>query len=271
MNTLIVTEDTGVYSMKIRMITALLIIACVVPPLIFGGWMILTLLGFIVIAGGIELMDLTEHKGTWPIIIKPIAIACVFLLMLIDEKLVLPILGIAVLSFLSIPVFTDKFHSKDGFLCIMYIVFFLIIAESFLNIYTSNRLYIWIILIATYGCDTGAYFCGRFLGKHKLNMRISPKKTWEGAIGGWIIGALLAFSFSCVMVNTLTMPQALITCAILAITGQLGDLAFSAIKRNFKIKDFSNLLPGHGGVLDRIDSLVFNFICFNLIMVVLTL
>ena len=69
----------------------------------------------------------------------------------------------------------------------------------------------------------------------------------------------------------MTPAQMVLAAAVLTVTGQIGDLAFSAIKRNFGIKDFSDLLPGHGGVLDRVDSLVFNFICFDLILVVLML
>ncbi|MFR6488757.1 MAG: phosphatidate cytidylyltransferase, partial [Clostridium sp.] len=156
-------------------------------------------------------------------------------------------------------VFTERFHAKDGFLCIAYITFFFAIARCFLHIYETNRMYVWFIIIATYACDTAAYFCGRFLGRHKLNVRISPKKTWEGSIGGWFFGAVLSFVFAWFMVDTMTPAQMVLAAAVLTVTGQIGDLAFSAIKRNFGIKDFSDLLPGHGGVLDRVDSLV-NFI-----------
>ena len=272
MNIMQETVDSGGYKMKTRIITALLIILCVIPPLVFGGWLIFLLLAFIVIAGGIELLALSEHTGGWPMIIKPIAIVAVFSLILLkEEKLLIPLLGIYCLFFLSIPVFTDRFHAKDGFLCIAYITFFFAIAKSFLNIYTTSHMYVWYIIVATYACDTGAYFCGRFLGKHKLNERISPKKTWEGSIGGWIFGVVLSLIFAYFFIDSLSLVQLLLASGILTITGQIGDLAFSAIKRCFSIKDFSDLLPGHGGVLDRVDSLVFNFICFNLILVVVTL
>lgn len=259
--------------MKTRIITAFLIIACVIPPLVFGGVLLYALLSFIIVAGGLELMALREQKDeTWPLLIKPLAIACVFALTFIKkDALLFPLLGIFVLCFLSLPVFTERFHAKDGFLCIAYITFFFIIARGFLHIYDRNPLYVWYIIVATYGCDTGAYFCGRFLGKHKMNPRISPKKTWEGAFGGWLLGAALSFALAYFLIDTMTLPQILAASLILTITGQIGDLAFSEIKRNFGIKDFSDLLPGHGGVLDRVDSLVFNFICFDLILVVLTL
>lgn len=257
--------------MKTRVITALIILACVIPPLLFGGWLIAILISFIVIAGGIELLQMSEHHMDWPMIIKPLAIIGVFLLSLIDQRLQIPLMSILALSFLSIPVFTDRFHAKDAFLCIAYMTIFCTIASGFVNIYTTDKLFVWYIIIATYGCDTGAYFCGRFFGKHKLNVRISPKKTWEGAIGGWIIGAALSFLFAYYLIPSMQLELIICASLILAITSQIGDLAFSAIKRCFQVKDFSNLLPGHGGVLDRVDSLVFNFVCFNFILVVLTL
>ena len=257
--------------MKTRIITALLIILCVVPPLVYGGWLIDLLIAFIIVAGGIELLNLKEQDAKWPLGIKTLAIVAVFVLVLSDERLHVALLGVSALIFLSIPVFTDRFHAKDGFLCIAYVTFFFAIARCFLHIYGTNRMYVWFIIIATYACDTAAYFCGRFLGKHKLNVRISPKKTWEGSIGGWLFGALLSFAFAWFMIDTMTPLQMMIASAILTVTGQIGDLAFSAIKRNFGIKDFSDLLPGHGGVLDRVDSLVFNFICCDLILMVLML
>lgn len=257
--------------MKTRIITALLIILCVIPPLVFGGWLLDLLVAFIIIAGGVELLSLKEKKTSWPLGIKALAIAAVFVLVISDTRLHVALLGVFALVFLSIPIVTDRFHAKDAFLCIAYITLFFAIASSFLHIYETNRLYVWFIIIATYTCDTAAYFCGRFLGKHKLNTRISPKKTWEGSIGGWVFGTLLSVLFAWCMLDGLSLFDMVIVSAVLTITGQIGDLAFSAIKRNFGIKDFSDILPGHGGILDRVDSLVFNFICFDLILVVLLL
>lgn len=270
-NTQDVIVGLGGYNMKVRILTSLLIVAVVVPPLIFGGWLIAALISLIIIFGGIELLDLSEHKGKWPIWIKPFAIASVFTLVFFVKDINISLLGILLLCFLSIPVFTDKFHAKDAFLCISYVTTFYIIAYAFLNIYRLDTLLIWYIIIATYACDTAAYFCGRFLGKHKLNVRISPKKTWEGSIGGWLFSILLSSLFAFYFVPILDLSQILIASCILAISGQIGDLAFSAIKRCYNIKDFSDILPGHGGIIDRLDSLIFNFICFNLIMVVFIL
>jgi phosphatidate cytidylyltransferase len=108
-------------------------------------------------------------------------------------------------------------------------------------------------------CDSSAYFFGKAYGKHKLYPEVSPKKSWEGAIAG-LIGAIVSFT----LLNYFFIPQfpilySLIAGVLIGITGQIGDLAESQLKRDAGIKDSSDLLPGHGGILDRFDSALFVF------------
>ena len=115
--------------------------------------------------------------------------------------------------------------------------------------------------------DIGAYFVGMLFGKHKMNPRISPKKTWEGFVGGIVFSAIISITFALVLALVkkpihphFTLQEfywPVIISLIMPLIGDVGDFIFSAIKRNEGIKDFSNLLPGHGGILDRIDSLLF--------------
>lgn len=124
----------------------------------------------------------------------------------------------------------------------------------------NGRILIWFVLIASWGSDVFAYFIGRHFGKHKLT-KISPNKTVEGAVAG-VVGAILLGIIFAVLCNTLWgvgINYLLIGCimALLSIVGQIGDLAASSIKRYCEIKDFSELIPGHGGMLDRIDSIIF--------------
>lgn len=124
----------------------------------------------------------------------------------------------------------------------------------------NGKILIWFVLIASWGSDVFAYFIGRHFGKHKLT-KISPNKTVEGAVAG-VIGAILLGIIFAVLCNTLWgvgINYLLIgsIMALLSIAGQIGDLAASSIKRYCEIKDFSELIPGHGGMLDRIDSIIF--------------
>ncbi|TAH41325.1 MAG: phosphatidate cytidylyltransferase [Bacteroidetes bacterium] len=115
----------------------------------------------------------------------------------------------------------------------------------------GNILGFFMILWST---DIGAYFVGKYLGKHKLFERISPKKTWEGFIGGAVMGTLAAFAVS-YFVSSFTLTDWLITAGIIIVSGAFGDLVESLFKRSLNKKDSGNLLPGHGGVLDRFDGL----------------
>lgn len=124
----------------------------------------------------------------------------------------------------------------------------------------NGKILIWFVLIASWGSDIFAYFIGRHFGKHKLTA-VSPNKTVEGAVAG-VVGAILLGILFTILCNTIWgvgINYLLIGCimAILSIVGQIGDLAASSIKRYCDIKDFSELIPGHGGMLDRIDSIIF--------------
>jgi len=111
------------------------------------------------------------------------------------------------------------------------------------------------MMITVWVCDSGAYFTGRFLGRHKLNKEVSPKKTWEGAIGGTLLAVGGAVLMQHLFLPTfLTVMQAVWLGLMIAVIGQVSDLTESIIKRSTGVKDSSNLLPGHGGFLDRFDS-----------------
>ena len=108
------------------------------------------------------------------------------------------------------------------------------------------------------GADTGAYYLGRALGKHKLAPKISPGKTWEGVAGGVVVGLLMAALSHYWFFQNLPLKWALPLAAVMTAVGIIGDLTESALKRSAGAKDAAKILPGHGGVLDRLDSLLFN-------------
>lgn len=126
----------------------------------------------------------------------------------------------------------------------------------------AGILIVWLILISSWGCDTCAYVVGKLIGKKKIFPVLSPKKSLEGCIGGVLGAALLGFLYGKLLVSffpttsdTFAWRSALI-CAVGAVMSMMGDLAASAIKRNKGIKDYGKLIPGHGGIMDRFDSVV---------------
>lgn len=111
------------------------------------------------------------------------------------------------------------------------------------------------MIVTVWVSDTGAYFSGRFFGRHKLNPEVSPKKTWEGAVGGTLLAVGAAALMHHLFLSTaFSLQKALWLGLLVAIVGQVSDLAESVLKRSAGVKDSSNLLPGHGGFLDRFDS-----------------
>lgn len=110
-------------------------------------------------------------------------------------------------------------------------------------------------LVATWANDSGAYVAGKTLGRHKFSPHLSPNKTWEGSIGGWL--ACLAVSLAFGVVLHVPLWQAALLGIVVAPVGTLGDLAVSFLKRQVGVKDTGHLIPGHGGILDRLDSLLF--------------
>ena len=130
----------------------------------------------------------------------------------------------------------------------------------------GGRNWVFFALFTTIGSDTTAFFVGRALGKHRLAPHISPGKTWEGAIGGIGGAVLVSFLFSSSRLFTLSNPlylqdfsywPAILLSVLVSVFGQLGDLVESLLKRNMGVKDSGRLIPGHGGFLDRIDSVIF--------------
>ena len=128
----------------------------------------------------------------------------------------------------------------------------------FIRMHPKGEFWIFYLLIVIFFSDTGAFYCGRSFGKHKLYPSVSPGKTWEGAIGGLLSSILVAYLFTHFFPFTRFGIELLALTLCLSILGQIGDLAESMIKRNRGVKDSGKILPGHGGVLDRIDGLLFS-------------
>lgn len=170
-----------------------------------------------------------------------------------------------VIALFSVEVFRhNRYNIVDialtvlGMIYISFLFSFIVLTRNLIN----GGLYIWFIFIGAWATDTAAYFAGRFFGKIKVLPEVSPKKTLEGSIGG-IIGSPLAITLYGFILNKtgyigeISIYHFAIMGILSGVISQLGDWAASAIKRDMDIKDYGNIFPGHGGVLDRFDSIMF--------------
>lgn len=170
----------------------------------------------------------------------------------------LPVVILGVLVMMCIFVFTyPKYQNKQ----IMTAFFGMVYVGVMLSYIYQTRVLpggaflVWLIFLCSWGCDTCAYCVGMLIGKHKMAPVLSPKKSVEGAVGGVAGAALLGVIYAAATQGP--MLEYAVICAIGALISMVGDLAASAIKRNQGIKDYGKLIPGHGGILDRFDSVIF--------------
>ena len=160
-------------------------------------------------------------------------------------------------------VFTfPKFKAEDVMVC-FFGMFYVVLMLSYIyqvRMMQDGAYIVWLIFLCSWGCDTCAYLVGVMFGKHKMAPVLSPKKSIEGGIGGVAGAALLGFIYATIFKDKITIDNANIifpiVCAAGGIISQICDLTASGIKRNHDIKDYSRLIPGHGGILDRFDSVI---------------
>ena len=223
---------------------------------------VVTLISAMAIYEVVSAVGLKEHKAMMIIsLLLPVALT---VLSYIGKEYIAPVIFFFIAIHLLMMLFN---HEKYSFSQVsLFVTISAMISLSFWHVIMVRRLGnenldVLVVLIGSWITDTCAYFTGCFLGKHKLAPKISPKKTVEGSIGG-IVGVILilvayshiAGNIMNVSVNTLSAIFIGLTCGIVS---QFGDLCASIIKREHNIKDFGNIMPGHGGVMDRFDSLLF--------------
>ncbi len=266
--------------MKTRILTAAvalpIVIASIILPLWFppAVWLFVAVAAFALAAGLFEFYSLTkklELKADAGV--GYLGAAALFVGFVFDAPAKAPELIIATFALFTIVVLvTQTFRFKQDFskmltgvgvtmLGVIYVAFlggFLVATrvgfENGANLSTHLLGYFFLVI---FGSDAGAYFAGRALGKHKLAPAISPGKTVEGLIGGLIAAAGFAALATVWFFHELPYQWSIPLAVVLATVGALGDLAESAMKRGSKTKDAASILPGHGGLLDRLDSLLF--------------
>ena len=255
-----------------RVLSAIIMVVIFVPFLIIGGWPFTVVMSLLSVMGLYELLHIRESKKDFPKFMKIIAYLMVIFFTTLNAassdfsyNISYKVVSLIIFMFVVPMVFindTKKYNLNDALFLVGSILF---VGLSFnllmvtRNISISYIIYLFLITVIT---DTFALFTGMLVGKHKLAPEISPKKTIEGAIGGSFMGTVVASAFYITVIN----PAASLVMILLTVVGQIGDLAFSSIKRYYGIKDFSNLIPGHGGILDRFDSIVFVTMAFVILV-----
>ena len=148
----------------------------------------------------------------------------------------------------------DVYKRQPAFFAIVYVGVMLSYVYQ-TRMLDGGKFHVWLIFLCSWGCDTCAYCVGVLFGKHKMAPVLSPKKSVEGAVGGVVGAILLGIIYAAATKGG--MVEYAIICGVGALISMVGDLAASAIKRNQGIKDYGKLIPGHGGILDRFDSVIF--------------
>jgi phosphatidate cytidylyltransferase len=251
---------------KTRLLSGIILVLIALFTIISGGDILFITILLISMIGLSELYKIKNIEKKLLGITGYIAAICYYCLLRfgLKDDMMYFIMGFLILLMMEYVFGFPKFRSEE-IMTTFFGLFYVAIMLSYIyqtRLLEDGAYIVWLIFICSWGCDTCAYCVGMLIGKHKMAPKLSPKKSIEGAIGGMIGAALIGSIYAFMIGKFLTNSQSAIVsyaliCAVGAIIAQVGDLAASAIKRNHDIKDYGRLIPGHGGVLDRFDSVIF--------------
>lgn len=256
--------------MKQRTISGIVLLLVLISSMVISSQLFAILMVIAAVIGFNEFFTVKIGKNKELTFIKLIGMLLVVFISLnnifykvdLNVLILLPLLGLS----LPMLLYNNKLYNIVDALFVIGIVYF--IGLSFGNIVLmrdismSRCIFIFIISFVT---DTYAYIGGSLIGKHKLT-EISPKKTIEGSLVGTLMGVVVGSVYYFYVVAGVSLVESILLCLFLTVLSELGDLVFSSIKRNFNIKDYSNLIPGHGGILDRFDSVIYVSLGLSLIL-----
>ena len=248
-----------------RLISGIVLIILALIFIIAGNDVLLVAMLLLSLIGMFELYRIFKIEKSLPGILGYIACAFYYADLRFDfcqDKMVI-MLAFLLLLLATFVFGYPKFHSHQ-IMAAFFGLFYVGVMLSFMyqtRMLKMGEFIVWLIFLCSWGCDTSAYCVGMLFGKHKMSPILSPKKSVEGAIGG-VVGAMLFTAIYCYAIKAafsiveFSIAPLVIIAGVGALMSMVGDLAASAIKRNFDIKDYGKLIPGHGGVLDRFDSVI---------------
>ncbi|MBQ8188197.1 MAG: phosphatidate cytidylyltransferase [Lachnospiraceae bacterium] len=258
--------------MKTRVLSGIVLVIVLGTVLLLGGPVLFAFTGLIALKAFFEMTRATKVRGNS----EKVCILEIFGALGVlgyygvryfanTETYIMLTITLTIVAILFVYVFTFPKYEANQIMATVFSFIYAPIMLSYLYMTREleNGIYIvWLIFISSWVCDTCAYFVGVMFGKHKMAPVLSPKKSIEGAIGG-VVGAAAVGAVYAVVLDHLGIVTGNllwvfpVVSAVGALISMVGDLAASAIKRNFDIKDYGTLIPGHGGIMDRFDSVIF--------------
>lgn len=265
--------------MKKRLLSALVLLLIYVPVFISGGIVFSMAMGVTALLAFKEILNLKVSHNKIPAGIELMGMLALLFIVFYEYQstnfsygIGYRTLSVMLIAFLVPTMFHHKngeYETKDAFYILGAIILlgtafnFIIILR---NVSMYQVLYLFLITTCT---DLFAYLFGSLMGRHPLALSISPHKTVEGAIGGLIMGTAIPIPFYMYFINNENVAMIIFMTFVISLFSQIGDLLFSKIKRENDIKDFSNMIPGHGGILDRFDSTIFAVLSYVLLLILL--
>lgn len=248
-----------------RLISGIVLVAAAIVLLYFGNVWLAVALGILALIGGYELLRVFHlEKHSFAAVLYSGIIAYDVLLFFGWTNWFMALLTLLLIVLLILYVLRYPKYEIGQVAQTLFTFLYVCLLISYIyqtRMLTAGRWFVWLIIIGSWGSDTCAYVVGKIMGKHHFS-ELSPKKTVEGCVGGVLGAALIGVVFACffpypeMFYVDVRIAFALVV-LVSAVISQFGDLAASAIKRNYDIKDYGDIIPGHGGILDRFDSVLF--------------
>ena len=251
---------------KTRLLSGIVLVIIAFATIFLGGDVLFATLLIISLIGVSELYKVVKIEKAPLGIVGYIGVVAYYFLIRAQKKEDLMMFAIILLILvMAVYVFAFPKYVSEQVMTAYFGVFYVAIMLSYIyqtRLLKDGLFLVGLVFLCSWGCDTCAYCVGMLIGKHKMSPKLSPKKSVEGAIGGVVGAALLTVIYGMIFKNAMgvTTQHVWIMAAISAVgalISMVGDLTASAIKRNYEIKDYGKLIPGHGGILDRFDSVIF--------------
>lgn len=251
---------------RTRLISGIILLAIAIGVIVLGGNILFATLLVISLIGTMELSRIVKVNKELPGVLAYLCTIAFYLLLYFDlEQFQLMLFIVYLMLLMAIYVFAFPKYSTEQIAVPFLGLFYVSIMLSYIyqvRIIEDGALIVWLIFIGAWGSDTCAYCVGVLFGKHKIAPVLSPKKSLEGCIGGVVGAAAIGAVYALIAKDYITeVSNPILAFAVIgaasSVISQIGDLAASAIKRNHEIKDYGKLIPGHGGILDRFDSIIF--------------